>query len=337
MSRTIMTERMFDTTCIGNAIVDVISKADDAFLKAENLTKSAMTLIDMERAEDLYAKMAAGVEMSGGSAGNTAAGIASLGGNSAYIGKVRDDQLGGIFTHDIRASGVTFETDKSTDGAATARCLILVTPDAHRTMNTYLGACIELGPEDIDPEMIAASKVTYMEGYLWDPENGKQAFRKAAEISHDAGQRVSLTLSDSFCVDRYRAEFRDFISGGVDILFANEDEIKSLFETDDFDTALDAIRGQVEIACLTRSEKGSLIVTQSEIHAIPADTNIELVDTTGAGDLYAAGFLYGFTNGHDLATSGRIGAMAAAEVISHYGARPAVNLKGFLTQKLAVA
>ena len=332
-----MTERMFDTTCIGNAIVDVISKADDAFLETENLVKNSMNLIDMARAEELYAKMAAGVEMSGGSAGNTAAGIASLGGKSAYIGKLRDDQLGAIFTHDIRASGVTFETTKSTEGAATARCLILVTPDAHRTMNTYLGACIELGPDDIDPEMIAASKVTYMEGYLWDPENGKQAFRKAAEISHAAGQRVSLTLSDSFCVDRYRAEFQDFIEGGVDILFANEDEIKSLYETADFEAALEAVRGKVEIACLTRSEKGSVIVTENEIHQVPADTEIEVVDTTGAGDLFAAGFLYGFTNGHDLAMSGRIGAMAAAEVISHYGARPAVNLKDLLQQKLAAA
>lgn len=330
-----MTKRMFDTTCIGNAIVDVISKADDAFLAAENLTKNSMNLIDMARAEELYAKMQSAIEMSGGSAGNTAAGVASLGGKCAYIGKVRDDQLGDIFSHDIRAAGVTFETAKSTNGAATARSLILVTPDAHRTMNTYLGACIELGPEDIDPEIIAASKVTYMEGYLWDPENGKQAFRKAAEISHAAGQRVSLTLSDSFCVDRYRTEFQEFIKGGVDILFANEDEIKSLYETQSFDDALDTVRRQVEIACLTRSEKGSVIVQGSEVHTIPADTDIDVVDTTGAGDLFAAGFLYGFTNGHDLAMSGRIGAMAAAEVISHYGARPTANLKELLQQKLA--
>ncbi|WP_288901868.1 adenosine kinase [uncultured Sneathiella sp.] len=330
-----MTKRMFDTTCIGNAIVDVISKADDAFLAAENLTKNSMNLIDMARAEELYAKMQSAIEMSGGSAGNTAAGVASLGGKCAYIGKVRNDQLGDIFTHDIRAAGVTFETTKSTNGAATARSLILVTPDAHRTMNTYLGACIELGPEDIDPEIIAASKVTYMEGYLWDPENGKQAFRKAAEIAHAAGQRVSLTLSDSFCVDRYRTEFQEFIKEGVDILFANEDEIKSLYETQSFDDAVDTVRGQVEIACLTRSEKGSVIVQGSEVHAIPADTDIDVVDTTGAGDLFAAGFLYGFTNGHELAMSGRIGAMAAAEVISHYGARPTTNLKELLQQKLA--
>jgi sugar/nucleoside kinase (ribokinase family) len=332
-----MTKRMFDTTCIGNAIVDVISKTDDAFLEAENLVKNSMNLIDMTRAEELYAKMKSAIEMSGGSAGNTAAGIASLGGSCAYVGKVRNDQLGDIFTHDIRAIGVTFETEKSTDGAATARSLILVTPDAHRTMNTYLGACIELGPEDIDPEVIAGSKVTYMEGYLWDPENGKEAFRKAAEIAHAAGQRVSLTLSDSFCVDRYRTEFQDFIEDGVDILFANEDEVKSLCETDSFDAALDAVRGKVEIACLTRSEKGSIIVKGSEIHSIPADTDIEVVDTTGAGDLFAAGFLYGFTNGYDLGTSGRIGSMAAAEVISHYGARPTIDLKELLQKKLASA
>ena len=332
-----MTKRMFDTTCIGNAIVDVISKTDDAFLEAENLVKNSMNLIDMARAEELYAKMQSAIEMSGGSAGNTAAGVASLGGSCAYVGKVRNDQLGDIFTHDIRAGGVTFETEKSTEGAATARSLILVTPDAHRTMNTYLGACIELGPEDIDPDIIAASKVTYMEGYLWDPENGKQAFRKAAEIAHAAGQRVSLTLSDSFCVDRYRTEFQDFIEGGVDILFANEDEIKSLYETEDFEAALNAVRGKVEIACLTRSEKGSIIIKGAEAHTIPADTDIEVVDTTGAGDLFAAGFLYGFTNGYDLATSGRIGSMAAAEVISHYGARPTADLKELLQKKLAVA
>ncbi|MCF8466740.1 MAG: adenosine kinase [Sneathiella sp.] len=332
-----MTERMFDTTCIGNAIVDVIGKTDDAFLEAENLVKNSMNLIDESRAEELYAKMQSAIEMSGGSAGNTAAGIASLGGKCAYVGKVRDDQLGAIFSHDIRASGVTFETKKTTNGAATARSLILVTPDAHRTMNTYLGACIELGPEDIDPAMIAASKVTYMEGYLWDPEGGKKAFRKAAEISHAAGQRVSLTLSDSFCVNRYRDEFQEFIKSGVDILFANEEEVKSLYETDSFDAALDAVRGHVEIACLTRSEKGSIIVSGAEVHQIEAESGIEVVDTTGAGDLFAAGFLYGFTNGHSLAASGRIGSMAAAEVISHYGARPVADLRDLLRKKLAVA
>jgi len=332
-----MTEVLFDTTCIGNAIVDVIGKTDEEFLIKENLTKSSMMLIDADRAEDLYAKMSAAMEMSGGSAGNTAAGVASLGGKSAYVGKVRDDQLGAIFRHDIEAIGVTFETEMSTHGAATARCLVLVTPDAHRTMNTYLGACIELGPDDIDPEMIAGSKITYMEGYLWDPEGGKQAFRKAAKISHGAGQRVALTLSDPFCVDRYREEFLDFMRDGVDILFANEDEVKSLYQTDDFDTALAAVRGHVDIACLTRSEKGSVIVSGDEVHAVPAEGNVNVVDTTGAGDLFAAGFLYGITNGHELASSGRIGSIAAAEIISHYGARPAVNLKELVDGKLQSA
>lgn len=329
-----MTNTKFDTTCIGNAIVDVIGKTSDAFLTAENLTKSSMMLIDKERAEDLYAKMGSALEMSGGSAGNTAAGVASLGGRSAFVGKVRDDQLGAIFRHDIEAIGVTFETEMSTQGAATARCLVLVTPDAHRTMNTYLGACIELGPDDIDPDMIAASQITYMEGYLWDPDGGKQAFRKAAEISHGAGQRVALTLSDPFCVDRYRAEFLDFMKDGVDILFANEDEVKSLFETDDFDVALAAVKETVDIACLTRSEKGSVIVTAAETHEVPAKTGAQVVDTTGAGDLFAAGFLYGITNGRGLAASGRIGSIAAAEIIGHYGARPAVNLKELVDKQL---
>lgn len=329
-----MTSKTFDTTCIGNAIVDVIGKTDDDFLASEGLTKNSMMLIDKNRAEDLYGKMQSALEMSGGSAGNTAAGIASLGGKSAYVGKVRDDQLGAIFSHDIQAIGVTFETKKSTAGAATARCLVLVTPDAHRTMNTYLGACIELGPDDIDPAMIAASKVTYMEGYLWDPEQGKQAFRKAAEISHDAGQKVALTLSDSFCVDRYREEFKDFMRDGVDILFANEDEIKSLYQTENFEDALNEVRNQVDIACLTRSEKGSVIVNGGDYHEVSAEKNVEVIDTTGAGDLFAAGFLYGHTNGRSLSESGRIGSIAAAEIISHYGARPAVNLKEMIARRL---
>ncbi len=325
-----MTQLKFDTTCIGNAIVDVISRVEDDFLAREGLVKNSMNLIDGDRADELYGHMGAAMEMSGGSAGNTAAGIASLGGKSAYIGKVRNDQLGSIFTHDIRASGVSFETAMSEQGAATARCLVLVTPDAHRTMNTYLGACIELGPEDIDPEVIAASKVTYMEGYLWDPEGGKKAFRKAAEISHAAGQRVSLTMSDSFCIERYRDEFIDFINGGVDILFANEDEISSLYQTDDFYEAIQIVKDKVEIACLTRSEKGSVIVKGDDIITVPAEIGGDVIDTTGAGDLFASGFLFGFTNGFDLATSGRFGSIAAAEVINHYGARPVVNLKDLI-------
>ena len=329
-----MPDYKFDTTCIGNAIVDVISRIDDDFLEAEGLVKNSMNLIDEARAENLYAKMGSAVEISGGSAGNTAAGIASLGGRSNYVGKVCSDQLGAIFAHDIQAMGVTFETAKSEDGAATARSFILVTPDAHRTMNTYLGACIELGPDDINPEMIAASEVTYMEGYLWDPEGGKAAFRKAAKIAHDAGKRVSLTLSDSFCVDRYRDEFIDFIDGGVDILFANEDEIKSLYQTDSLEDAISAIRSKVEIACVTRSKEGSVIVEGDNNLLIEADTSIDVVDTTGAGDLYASGFLFGFTNGYSLADSGRIASLAAAEIISHIGARPETSLKDLIANRL---
>ncbi|MEP3247945.1 MAG: adenosine kinase [Sneathiella sp.] len=329
-----MPDYKFDTTCIGNAIVDVISKIDDSFLEQEGLVKNSMNLIDEVRAEDLYAKMGSAIEISGGSAGNTAAGVASLGGKSNYIGKVRNDQLGAIFAHDIQATGVTFDTLKSEGGAATARSFILVTPDAHRTMNTYLGACVELGPDDINPAMIAASEVTYMEGYLWDPEGGKAAFRKAAKIAHEAGKRVSLTLSDSFCVDRFRGEFIDFIDGGVDILFANEDEIKSLYETDSLQEAISAIRDKVEIACVTRSKDGSIIVQGEASIDVEADRSIDVVDTTGAGDLYASGFLFGFTNGFSLADSGRIASLAAAEIISHIGARPETSLKDLIAKRL---
>lgn len=329
-----MPDYKFDTTCIGNAIVDVISKIDESFLEQEGLVKNSMNLIDEVRAEDLYAKMGSAIEISGGSAGNTAAGIASLGGKSNYIGKVRNDQLGAIFAHDIQATGVTFDTLKSEEGAATARSFILVTPDAHRTMNTYLGACVELGPDDINPDMIAASEVTYMEGYLWDPEGGKAAFRKAAKIAHEAKKRVSLTLSDSFCVDRFRGEFIDFIDGGVDILFANEDEIKSLYETDSLQDAISTIRDKVEIACVTRSKDGSIIVQGETSIDVEADRSINVVDTTGAGDLYASGFLFGFTNGYSLADSGRIASLAAAEIISHIGARPETSLKDLIVKRL---
>jgi len=329
-----MPDYKFDTTCIGNAIVDVISKIDDAFLSQEGLVKNSMNLIDEARAEDLYGKMGTAVEISGGSAGNTAAGVASLGGLSNYVGKVRNDQLGAIFAHDITAAGVTFDTVMSEDGAATARSFILVTPDAHRTMNTYLGACVELGPDDIIPEMIAASEVTYMEGYLWDPDGGKAAFRKAATIAHEADKRVSLTLSDSFCVDRFRSEFIEFIDGGVDILFANEDEIKSLYQTEDLEEAISAVRSKVEIACVTRSKHGSVIIQGNTTVDVEADTSIDVVDTTGAGDLYASGFLYGFTNGYSLAESGTIASLAAAEIISHIGARPEISLKDLVAKRL---
>jgi sugar/nucleoside kinase (ribokinase family) len=322
-----MAAASLDVVGIGNAIVDVIAQADNDFLARQGLAKGAMQLIDAARAEALYAEMGPGVEMSGGSAGNTMAGIASLGGKGAYIGKVADDQLGRVYAHDMRATGVRFETAPLVEGPPTARCLILVTPDAQRTMNTFLGACIELGPEDVDRSLIEAAQVTYLEGYLFDPPRAKAAFQKAAEIAHGAGRKVSLTLSDAFCVERYRGEFRALIEGHIDILFANEAEITALYETKDFDQALAAVRGKCEIAALTRSERGSFVVTAEKTESVPAAKVAKLVDTTGAGDLYASGFLFGLTHGRDLATCGRLGSLAAAEVIGHYGARPEAALK----------
>lgn len=321
-----MTTPALDVVGIGNAIVDVIAHADDAFLARQGLAKGTMTLVDERRAESLYAEMGPGIESSGGSAGNTMAGLASLGGRGAYVGKVRDDQLGTVFRHDITAMGVRFSTPAATSGPSTARCLVLVTPDAQRTMNTYLGACVGLGPEDIDEAEIAAAHVTYLEGYLFDPPHAKEAFRKAARAAHAAGRKVALTLSDPFCVERHRAEFRELVQHHVDLLFANEAEILSLFETDSFAEAARQVRGMCEVAALTRSEKGSVVVAAHETHEIPAMKPEKLVDTTGAGDLYASGFLYGFTRGRDLAVCGRLGSLCAAEVISHFGARPEAPL-----------
>ncbi len=331
-----MTAAQYDVVGIGNAIVDVIARADDAFLAAKKLAKGAMTLIDEKQADALYAAMGPGTESSGGSAGNTMAGIASLGGKGAYIGKVRNDQLGQVFAHDMRSIGVSFDSKPATDGPSTARCLILVTPDAQRTMNTYLGACVNLGPADVDEAVVKAARVTYLEGYLWDPPQAKEAFVKAAKIAHAAGRKVSLSLSDAFCVDRHRESFRDLVANHVDILFANESEIKSLYEVEGFDAALQAVRGSCEIACLTRSEKGSIIVAGEEVHVIDAERvgGAGVVDTTGAGDLYASGFLYGWTHGYGLARAGRIASVAAAEAISHVGARPQTNLKALVKQKL---
>ena len=328
-----MAAATLDVVGIGNAIVDVLVQADDAFLHKHGLAKGAMTLIDAARADALYAVMGPGVEASGGSAGNTMAGIASLGGAGAYIGKVRNDQLGEVFRHDITAIGVRFATAPATSGPPTARCLILVTPDAQRTMNTFLGACVDLSPDDIDHEIIAAAQVTYLEGYLFDPPHAKAAFRKAAQLAHQAGRRVSLSLSDPFCVGRYRAEFRDLVANHVDILFANEAEISSLYETDDFDAALRQVRGDCEIAALTRSEKGSVVVTRDDTHVIEAARVAKVVDTTGAGDLYASGFLFGLTSGRDLATCGRLGSLCAAEAISHFGARPEEKLATLARQR----
>jgi sugar/nucleoside kinase (ribokinase family) len=316
-----------DVIGVGNAIVDVLSQADEEFLSRLGLVKGAMKLIEAEEAEALYGSMGPGLEMSGGSAANTLAGLASLGGRGAYIGKVHDDTLGGVFTHDIRSLGVEFQTAPTSFGPPTARCLILVTPDAQRTMNTYLGACALLGPEDIDAELIKAAQVTYLEGYLFDRPEAKDAFRRAAAIAHAANRKVSLTLSDSFCVDRHREDFLDLVDNHVDILFANEQEITSLFETTDWDEAVAAVRERCEVAALTRSEKGSVIVGDSQTVPVPAAHVERVVDTTGAGDLYSSGFLYGVTHGADLAECGRLGSVCAAEVISHFGARPETSLR----------
>jgi sugar/nucleoside kinase (ribokinase family) len=321
-----MTEPSIDIVGIGNAIVDVIAHAEDEFLAQEGLVKGTMTLIDADRADALYRMMGPAIEASGGSAGNTMAGIASLGGTGAYIGKVRDDFLGQVYRHDITAAGVRFETPAATAGPGTARCLILVTPDGQRTMNTYLGACVELGLSDIDPDVIAVAGITYLEGYLFDPPQAQDAFRKTAAIAHTAGRRVALSLSDPFCVGRHRAAFRELVDGHVDILFANEAEICSLYKTDDFGAAASAVRGHVAITALTRSAAGSVILAGGAEYRIAAAPVARVVDTTGAGDLYAAGFLYGLTRALPLPICGEIGSLCAAEIISHFGGRPEVKL-----------
>jgi sugar/nucleoside kinase (ribokinase family) len=327
-----MTSATYDVIGVGNAIVDVLSPTEDEFLTRHGLDKGMMTLIDTDQAAALYDSMGPGIEVSGGSAANTLAGIASLGGNGAYLGKVRNDTLGGVFSHDIKAIGVDYRTPPATEGATTARCLIFVTPDAQRTMQTYLGISVELGPDDIDEGAIRDSQITYLEGYLFDPPAAKQAFVKAAEIAHTAGRKVALTLSDPFCVDRHRAEFMNLIKGHVDIVFANEEETKSLFEVDDFDAALQQMRGHCDIAALTRSEKGSVIVAGNDVHVVDAAPVDKVVDTTGAGDLFAAGFLFGLTRDKSLTDCGKIGGLAAAEIIGHYGARPEVSLAKLLAE-----
>jgi sugar/nucleoside kinase (ribokinase family) len=315
-----------DVVGIGNAIVDVLSQADESFIQQEKLAKGTMALIDEARATALYGKMGSGMEASGGSAANTIAGVASLGGKAAYIGKVANDELGQVFAHDLRAIGVKYDTTPLKGGPATARCLILVTPDAQRTMNTFLGASVEFQPGDIDRDLIASAQVTYLEGYLFDRPSAKEAFRQAAAIAHQAGRKVSLTLSDPFCVDRHRTDFRDLIRGHVDILFANEAEICSLYETQDFEKAAAAVSGEAEIAVLTRSEKGAEVVAAKDRVKVPAAPVAKVVDTTGAGDLFASGFLYGFTRGKDMAHCAKLGALCAAEIISHFGARPEAKL-----------
>jgi len=328
-----MTQSRFEVLGIGNAIVDVLAHAEEDFLVREGLVKGSMRLIEAGEAERLYDAMSAAIQISGGCAGNTVAGVASFGGRAAFMGKVADDALGRVFTHDIRALGVHFETPFLQGGEPTARSMILVTPDGERTMNTHLGAALALAPPDIDPAVVSAATVIYLEGYLWDPPLAKEAFRRAAEIAHGAGREVALTLSDSFCVDRYRGEFLALLRDGlVDILFANESEAKALYETSDFETAVAALREDTRLAAVTMSERGSLVVTREETAHVPAVPLERIVDTTGAGDLYAAGFLHGYARGASGRDCARLGALAAAEIISHLGARPQVSLAGLAAE-----
>ena len=323
-----MPSARFDVLGIGNAIVDVIARTEEDFLLKQGMHKGTMALIDEARAQAIYDAMGPAIETSGGSAANTIVGLASLGSRSAFIGKVKDDELGRTFAHDIRAAGASYTTPPAAGGPSTARCYVLVTPDGERTMNTYLGAAQDLHPADIDAELVAASAVLYLEGYLWDPKNAKDAFIKAAKIAHEAERTVALSLSDAFCVDRWRAEFLQLMrSGTVDLIFANETELHSLYQTSDFDTAVAALRADVSAAVVTRSEKGCIVLGPEGTEAVPAFPIERVVDTTGAGDLFAAGFLSGLARGADDRTCGRLGALAAAEVIQHLGARPETSLR----------
>ncbi len=313
----------YDVIGIGNAIVDVLARTDDDFLVRQKMPKGSMSLIDEARAEAIYSAMGPATEISGGSAANTVVGVASFDGRAAFIGKVKEDGLGKVFAHDIRAAGVAFTTKAANGGPSTARCYILVTPDGERTMNTYLGAAQHLSPADVAADEIAAAAITYLEGYLWDPKDAKEAFRKAAKIAHDAGRAVALTLSDSFCVDRYRGEFLALMRERiVDLVFANESELKSLYETADFDTALASLKKDARLAVVTRSEKGAVVANGGKTESVPVFPVERVVDATGAGDLFAAGFLHGFARGLPHKASAQLGALAAAEVISHMGARP---------------
>jgi sugar/nucleoside kinase (ribokinase family) len=322
-----MSAALYDVLGLGNAIVDIIGLADDAFLEYEGLAKGTMVLIDQSRADYLCGVMGPATTVSGGSAANTIVGAAALGSRTAFIGKVGADELGKAFAHDIRAIGVYFDTLPANSGPATARCFVFVTADGERTMNTFLGACQGLTPADVDPETIRASKIVYLEGYLWDPPGAKEAFVKAADIAHAAGRKVALTLSDAFCVDRYRTEFLHLIQNGtIDILFANQHELKALYQTADLDSALNGVKQENILSVVTLSEHGSLVVDRHQTQAFPACPIESLVDTTGAGDLFAAGFLTGLAQAKDHATCARLGALAAAEVIQHVGARPKRSL-----------
>src|SRR6201991_3030924 len=323
-----MTDAKYDVLGIGNAIFDVLVRTDEKFLARHGMTKGGMALIDEARAASIYRDMGPATEMSGGSAANTIVGLANLGARAAYVGKVRDDEVGRLYTHDIRAAQVAFETKAAASGPATGCSYILVTPDGERTMNTYLGAAQTLSPSDIDAKQVASARWVYLEGYLWDPPPAKEAFRKAAEIAHGAQRKVALTLSDAFCVDRYRDEFLQLMrSGAVDLVFANEGELKSLYQTANFDTAVAALRSDVKLAAVTRSEKGCVVISRESHESVSAVPIEKFVDATGAGDLFAAGFLTGLARDEDHRNCARLGAIAAAEVIQHLGARPETSLK----------
>jgi sugar/nucleoside kinase (ribokinase family) len=322
-----MADKRYDVVGIGNAIVDIIARCHDGFLSKHDLAKGFMRLIDAEEAARLYEAMGPAIERSGGSVANSIAGLASFGAKCGFIGRVAADQFGGIFRHDIRSLGVAYDTPPAQDGAPTARCLILVTPDGERTMNTFLGASVDFTPEDVDSGLIEAARIVYLEGYLFDRDHAKAAFREAARLAKRAGAKVALSLSDAFCVDRHRADFLTLVKEGADIIFANEKEITTLYQVNSFEEAADRALADCELAVLTRSETGSVIVAEGETLVVPAERLGEVVDLTGAGDLYAAGFLYGLTQGAQLSTCGRMGSLAAAEVISHIGARPETSLR----------
>ena len=328
-----MTLAKYDVLGIGNAIFDVLVQTDEGFLAAHDMVKGSMALIDEARAAAIYRDMGPAVELSGGSAANTIVGVASFGGRAAYIGKVRDDQIGRLYAHDIRAAGVVFETPSASAGPATGCSYILVTPDGERTMNTYLGAAQDLSPADIDANQVAAASITYLEGYLWDPQSAKEAFLKASTIAHQAGRQVALTLSDSFCVDRYRGEFLDLMrKGTVDVVFANEAELHALYQTSDFDGALKQLGEDVKLGVVTRSEKGCVVSSREGVIAVSASPVEKVIDTTGAGDLFAAGFLFGMVRNAGHEKAGRLAALAASEIIQHIGARPQVSLKELAQQ-----
>lgn len=328
---------IYDLVGIGNALLDIVVDVEDSFLEEQGLPRGSMNLVDSDQSDSLYDKLPAGIEASGGSCGNTMAGFAALGGKGAYLGKVRDDGFGKVFAHDMKAIGVDCPVAPATDGPSTGRCLVMVSPDAQRTMATYLGAAVDLGPSDVPEDVIAQSKVLYMEGYLYDPEAAKQAFIKAATISHEAGRKVSLSLSDPFCVDRHRDAFRALVNDHIDILFGNEDEIVSLYQTDDLETAIEEVRTRCEIVCITRGSKPTVVLSKDARHEIDVSpVGDALTDTTGAGDQFAAGFLYGYTQGFDLKTCGAMGNIAGTEVVTHYGARPRADVRALIKEQLSV-